>query len=94
MNKKLYIVECIDYLSEKINLTIFESLEEAKSFMKGILDTVCQELKNSDESMDDWTDSDGRSKEQCIEEGKFYVDCLLYIEIVETKLGESVKISA
>ena len=93
MNKKLYLVECIDYLSE-INLTIFESLEEAKSFMKGILDTVCQELKNSDESMDDWTDSDGRSKEQCIEEGKFYVDCLLYIEIVETKLGESVKISA
>nr|WP_278861075.1 hypothetical protein [Catenibacterium mitsuokai] len=93
MNKKIYLVECIDYLSE-INLTIFESLEEAKSFMKGILDTVCQELKNSDESMDDWTDSDGRSKEQCIEEGKFYVDCLLYIEIVETKLGESVKISA
>lgn len=91
--KKIYLVECIDYLSE-INLTIFESLEEAKSFMKGILDTVCQELKNSDESMDDWTDSDGRSKEQCIEEGKFYVDCLLYIEIVETKLGESVKISA
>ena len=44
--------------------------------------------------MDDWTDSDGRSKEQCIEEGKFYVDCFLYIEIVETKLGESVKISA
>ena len=34
MNKKLYLVECIDYLSE-INLTIFESLEEAKSFMKG-----------------------------------------------------------
>lgn len=93
MNKKIYLVECIDYLSE-INLTIFESLEEAKSFMKGILDIVCQELKNSDESMDDWTDSDGRSKEQCIEEGKFYVDCLLYIEIVETKLGESVKISA
>ena len=93
MNKKIYLVECIDYLSE-INLTIFESLEEAKSFMKGILDTVCQELKNSDESIDDWTDSDGRSKEQCIEEGKFYVDCLLYIEIVETKLGESVKISA
>lgn len=93
MNKKIYLVECIDYLSE-INLTIFESLEEAKSFMKGILDTVCQELKNSDESMDDWTDSDGRSKEQCIEEGKFYVDCLLYIEIVETKLGEPVKISA
>ena len=93
MNKKLYLVECIDYLSE-INLTIFESLEEAKSFMKGILDTVCQELKNSDESMDDWTDSDGRSKEQCIEEGNFYVDCFLYIEIVETKLGESVKISA
>ena len=93
MNKKIYLVECIDYLSD-INLTIFESLEEAKSFMKGILDTVCQELKNSDESMDDWTDSDGRSKEQCIEEGKFYVDCLLYIEIVETKLGESVKISA
>lgn len=74
----------------EINLTIFESLEEAKNFMKGILDTVCQELKNRD----DWTDSDGRSKEQCIEEGKFYVDCLLYIEIVETKLGESVKISA
>ena len=93
MNKKIYLVECIDYLSE-INLTIFESLEEAKSFMKGILDTVCQELKNSDESMDDWTDSDGRSKEQCIEKGKFYVDCFLYIEIVETKLGESVKISA
>ena len=93
MNKKIYLVECIDYLSE-INLTIFESLEEAKSFMKGILDTVCQELKNSDESMDDWTDSDGRSKEQCIEKGKFYVDCFLYIEIVETKLGEPVKISA
>ena len=93
MNKKIYLVECIDYLSE-INLTIFESLEEAKNFMKGILDTVCQELKNSDESMDDWIDSDGRSKEQCIEEGKFYVDCFLYIEIVETKLGESVKISA
>ena len=93
MNKKIYLVECIDYLSE-INLTIFESLEEAKNFMKGVLDTVCQELKNSDESMDDWTDSDGRSKEQCIEKGKFYVDCFLYIEIVETKLGESVKISA
>ena len=85
MNKKIYLVECIDYLSE-INLTIFESLEEAKSFMKGILDTVCQELKNSDESMDDWTDSDGRSKEQCIEEGKFYVDCLLYIEINQQRL--------
>ena len=93
MNKKIYLVECIDCLSE-INLTIFESLEEAKSFMKGILDTVCQELKNSDESMDDWTDNDGRTKEQCIEEGKFYVECFLYIEIVETKLGESVKISA
>ena len=89
MSKKVYLVECIDYLSE-INLTIFESLEEAKQFMKGILDTVCQEIKN----MDNWTDSDGRSKEQCIEEGKFYVDCFLYIEIVETKLGESVKISA
>lgn len=50
MNKKIYLVECIDCLSE-INLTIFESLEEANSFMKGILDTVCQELKNSDESM-------------------------------------------
>ena len=93
MNKNIYIVECIDHLSE-INLTIFETLEEAKSFMRGFLETVCQEIKNSDESMDDWTDSDGRSKEQCIEEGKFYVDCLLYIEIVETKLGEPVKISA
>ena len=93
MNKKLYLVECIDYLSEETNLAIFESLEEAKSFMKGILDPVCQELKNSDESMDDWTDSDGRSKEQCIEKGKFYVEDLLYIEIIETKLNETFRLA-
>ena len=95
-NKTIYVIEFINYSGpSEIEFIVCESLEEAKDKFKELIDMICLDIENNEgEDMSNWTDSDGRSKEQCIEEGKFYVDCLLYIEIVETKLGESVNISA
>lgn len=96
MDKKVYIVEYIDeFEPSEINLMVCESLEEAKDILKEIVDQVCTDLEyNNGENMDDWKDTNGRSKEECIEKGKFYVDDLFYAEIIEVEPNELVKISA
>lgn len=96
MDKKVYLVEYIDEFSEpsEINLMVCESLEEASYVLKDIVKDVCTDLENNGENMDGWKDSNGRTIEECIKKGKFYVDDLFYAEIIEVEPNELVKISA
>lgn len=95
MDKRVYIIEYIDYFGEpsEINLLICGSLEEAKDKFQEIVDDVCLDIENGGEDMNDWTDSDGRSKEYCIKKGKFYVEDLFYAEIIKVEPDEVIKIS-
>ena len=43
--------------------------------------------------MSTWTDSDGRTKEQCLEKGKCFIEDLVYTKIVESRTNESVVVS-
>lgn len=97
MDKKVYIVEYIDEFSEpsEINLMVCESLEEANDVLKELVDAVCIDLEYNDgENIDEWKDSNGLTKEECVEKGKFHVDDLFYAEIIEVEPNELVKISA
>lgn len=96
MNKKLYVVEFIDYLhcAPEISLRIYDSLEEAKLEMRKFLNDYCPEIKSSGKPTEEWKDTDGRTIEECIAMRKFYVEDLFYIRIYETWLTEPLSIAS
>lgn len=94
-SKRIYIVEFINYFGpSEIELMVCESLEEAKDKFKELMDMICTDIENCEgKDMSTWTDSDGRSKEQCLEKGKCFIEDFVYAEIVESRTNESVIIS-
>lgn len=95
-NKRIYIVEFINYSGpSEIEFMVCETLEEAKDKFKELVDMVLIDIENCEsKDMTNWTDSDGRSKEQCLEKGKLYIEDLVYAKIVKSRTNESVIISA
>lgn len=99
-NKRIYIIEFINYSGpSEIEFIVCESLEEAKDKFKELIDMIedcmiCLDIEDCEgKDMSTWTDSDGRSKEQCLEKGKCFIEDLVYAEIVESKTNESVVVS-
>lgn len=94
-NKRIYVVEFINYSGpSEIEFNVCESLEEAKDKFKELVDMVLIDIENCEgEDMSNWTDSDGRSKEECLEKGKIFIEDLVYAKIVESRTNESVVVS-
>ena len=94
-NKRIYVIEFINYSgSSEIEFIVCETLEEAKDKFQEIMDMICLDLENCEgKDMSTWTDSDGRSKEQCLEKGKIFIEDLAYAKIVERRTNESVVVS-
>ena len=95
-NKRIYVVEFINYSGpSEIEFMVCETLEEAKDKFKELVDMVLIDIKNCEgKDMSNWTDSDGRSKEQCLEKGKIFIEDLVYAKIVESRTNdESVVVS-
>lgn len=95
MNKReYYLVEYIDYFSDTTEtyLMVCETLEEAKDQLRELINFVCQDIENLGENMNDWRDTNGRSKEECIEKGELYVEDFFSAEIIKAEPNEAVKI--
>lgn len=94
-NKRIYVVEFINYSGpSEIEFIVCKSLEEAKDKFKELVDMVLIDIENCEgEDMSNWTDSDGRSKEECLEKGKIFIEDLVYAKIVESRTNESVVVS-
>ena len=94
-NKRIYVIEFINYSGpSEIEFIVCESLEEAKDKFKELVDMVLIDIENCEgKDMNGWTDSDGRSKEQCLEKGKLYIEDLVYAKIVKSRTNESVVVS-
>lgn len=94
-NKRIYIIEFINYSGpSEIEFIVCESLEEAKDKFKELIDMICLDIENNEgEDMSTWTDSDGLTKEQCLEKGKIFIEDLVYTKIVESRTNESVVVS-
>lgn len=94
-NKRIYVIEFINYSGpSEIEFMVCETLEEAKDKFKELMDMICTDIENCEgKDMSTWTDSDGRSKEQCLEKGKCFIEDLVYTKIVESRTNESVVVS-
>ena len=94
-NKTIYVIDFINYSGpSEIEFIVCESLEEAKDKFEELMDMICLDSEhNEGEDMSNWTDSDGRSKEQCIEKGKCFIEDLVYTKIVKSRTNESVVVS-
>lgn len=94
-NKRIYIIEFINYSGpSEIEFMVCETLEEAKDKFKELVDMVLIDIENCEgKDMSKWTDSDGRSKEECLEKGKIFIEDLVYAKIAESRTNESVVVS-
>lgn len=89
VTKKAYFVKCgyIPFSPTTDQLWLCESLEMAKDVMEGFLESIIPiVIGNPDIGF--WKDDDGRSIEEGIEKGKFYIKDLLYAEVFEGEINE------